>query len=411
MKLRNNYILLIILAMATLPFMVSAGEKHNIRLRDFHPDTVNVMVYDTVYLYDTVYEYIEVQETVIVYDTVTIYQMPVIGRPDTLFFVPHDSSVLPVQPLMDRYETVWSREEESDKKVETRKKNRHRDRWFSLSDETGNNPVPFGYGFKTRDALEYHAESLFPSAVISSTDQDFTDTLASRFYPDLSWRHNVAYHYSHNKIQISAGVALENMNFISVTNDNIFHVDTTFPWDYFQREVMVHDTTWFLDMDALLQGDSVWVPFVETTTTMIDDSVQVQKIDTSITIHRQEGRTRFIFLEVPVKFYYKIYDEGRWESTVWGGASAGLLLQQTGPYYSPVTGELARPGTTVSSGIQLKAMAGVRVDFRMTPITSVFLTAGYTASLTNMMSGAQYDYRYNAFSLGVGFKYQMFKNY
>jgi len=398
-----------IFLMLCLPAFSVAGNIHIIPDFNFTPDTVNVIVYDTIYTYDTIYEYVEVQETVYVFDTVLLYQMPVIGIPDSFVIIHVDSSLFRNEELLERY--AFEQPEETSHAVKTKKKNRHPDRWYSLDNEKGNNPVPFGYDLRSKSAFDLHFEGYIPSINIKEGVIPFTDTLRNRLSAAPSWRQTLSYHHTFGRMQLSAGAGISKLNINTIFDENVLVIDTTFPWNFFQREETVYDTTWFLDMDALLQGDTVWIPFVETSTVMVDDSLQTQKIDTSLSKRQISGSTSFLFLEIPVGLSYTFLDHNNWEASVYGGISAAFYMQQSGPLYSPETGNIIADGVSEAVRLHFKGRVGAAVHYRLSSLSMIYLTAGYGTSLNNLLDGAQYRLSYNELSVGIGFRYQILSNY
>lgn len=395
--------------MVTLPFLVCARVKPNLDHPALNiPDTVTQIIYDTVYTYDTVYEYVEIQETIFVYDTVTVFQMPVLGYPDTLLFIPETNTAIPLKKARKTNALPASK---ADSTVKYRKKNRHPDRWFSLDDETGVNPVPFGYGVKKNNAFGLQGDAFIPIEQISGSTASLTDSINTYYRPELSWRQQLLFYHTFGRFNASAAVGLSQVNHSLEVPETRMSIENSLVWNHFRREEFVNDTTWILDMDALLQGDTVWIPFVETLTTYIDDSVQQETTDTLFITHRVRRSSQLQFLEIPVQFGYTFIDHDRWKASASAGFTGLLLLKSNGPMYDPETGFIREAGSTSLNQWHAKVSLLLNGSFELTPYTTIYLSMGYATSITSYINGTAYSMRYNELSAGLGIRFLMFKKY
>lgn len=375
------------------------------------PDTVSMIVYDTIFTYDTVFEYVEVMETVVVYDTVTIYQMPLIGRPDTLFFVPDNNSVLPVAPLLEEYSPVWK----SGITAASSANRRRRKKWFSPNSNSYdniNNPVPFGYGIASKSSLSLEAGAYLPYSIVEADNQDAIDFVESKYNPNLSWKQTLRYRHSFDKLHLSAGMGVDQLNYSLEVEENSIRIDTLNQWNYFQQEIVLYDTTWFINMDSLLVGDTVWVPYVETSTQYLNDSTLIQKQDTSYQKKNIIYPNHYISLQIPVRVSYTLFSGNRFYVDVTGGATAGLLLHTSGKIISPETGEIIDvEGFDGIDSWNFSLYGGSRVTWKVTPLFSMYLTGGYCYGLSYFLKGNYYRIKHNDLSFNIGVSYRIYSAY
>lgn len=375
------------------------------------PDTVSMIVYDTIFTYDTVFEYVEVMETVVVYDTVTIYQMPLIGRPDTLFFVPDNNSVLPVKPLLEEYSPVWK----SGLKAASSTNTPHRKKWFSRQSnpfDNLNNPVPFGYGIASKSSISLEASAYLPYSIVEANNQEALNRVESKFTPSLSWRQTIRYRHSFDKLHLSAGLGVDQLNYNLDVVENSIRIDTLNQWNYFQREIVLYDTTWFINMDSLLVGDTVWVPYVETTTQYLNDSTITQKLDTTYQTKNTKNLNHYISLQIPFSVSYTLFSNNRFFVDVTGGATAGLLLHTSGKIISPETGEIIDvEGFNNIDSWNFSLYGGSRVTWKITPLFSMYLSGGYCYGLSYFLTGNYYRVKHNDLSFSLGVSYRIYSAY
>jgi len=86
-----------------------------------------------------------------------------------------------------------------------------------------------------------------------------------------------------------------------------FDIKSTWSYLYYNTIVQKIDTIWFLDIDQLLHGDSVWVPYLYQYNTIKKDSIYSEKIDSTKLFYHDDIVNKYYYFEIPLIYgYFKI---------------------------------------------------------------------------------------------------------
>lgn len=86
---------------------------------------------------------------------------------------------------------------------------------------------------------------------------------------------------------------------------NTFEIRQVPYYKYFTRNEIVKDTVWFVDLDALLHGDTVWVPLLIDKPIKVTDSVYTTRNDTTKYFRTTESVNRMSYIELPLIFGFE----------------------------------------------------------------------------------------------------------
>lgn len=100
-------------------------------------------------------------------------------------------------------------------------------------------------------------------------------------------------------------------------------------YNYFENNILHHDTIWFYDMDALLHGDTVLIAKPVETWIVQKDSNLVIKSDTLKTTTHHTVLNRYSYLEIPIMAGYEIHKD-KFSFSVKGGVAAGFFIRSAG---------------------------------------------------------------------------------
>jgi hypothetical protein len=154
---------------------------------------------------------------------------------------------------------------------------------------------------------------------------------------------NISYHYGmlinlrQNDFNISCGLSYSHIN-EDLNTEKINQIITEYPYfDYFENQYTDYDTTLILDLNAWLQGDTVYYELIDSININFTDSVLLFSNDTvynSIFNHYKNSATYF---EIPLSIGYSFGGKNL-SITPSVGVVTGFLSGATGTYLNPSTG-------------------------------------------------------------------------
>nr|NQU94512.1 hypothetical protein [Bacteroidota bacterium] len=98
----------------------------------------------------------------------------------------------------------------------------------------------------------------------------------------LSYGAFLKYNYFQKNWGFETGLGFTRQNFDFDHQFQVPKVDTSWYWDYFNKESFLYDTTWYINLDTLLQtGDTLLIPNIDSTMIWLTDSTHKTKFDTS----------------------------------------------------------------------------------------------------------------------------------
>ena len=116
-----------------------------------------------------------------------------------------------------------------------------------------------------------------------------------------------------------------NFNFLQIL------YDTSYSTSIFQHQIAVYDTTWYIDLDSLVNGDTVWRYYVDTSYTTVYDTITVQNVDTTKKIYKYKSRNLYKRFDIPIFLSYN-FDYQRFTFTPTLGVIFSILYYEKGKY-------------------------------------------------------------------------------
>jgi len=281
-------------------------EEINFECRPQVPDTV--LQYDTIYTYEIIYD------TIFYYDTIYIEEYEKMPAKFA-----HDIELNPFNYFSNT--NFLNRDKDST--------NLFSDRKWSFEIFTSG----FGgsYSYNTKDINK----------------NKLADIRDSSFSPKLGYNGglNINFHINKN-LMIQSGLAFswynENLNFYSKGSI----MDTISDFTIQDSEIPQVDTIYFLNVDALVMGDSVFIQHYDTVMIPTTDTIPFSRYELKDTISQREGVYRMQYFEVPLIASYN-FD---WEM-ISISSKAGLI---TGFLYGYNRYEIYTDNSIFKSGIQEK---------------------------------------------------------
>lgn len=288
--------------------------KSNKELTVINP--VNKIVYDTIYEYEIIYDTVWVFDTILIDTTLPkLSHLPALPVTE-LYFTPefYKQIILPEWYKKQKSTEQTERPETGDSKSQFRKKSLKR-KWFNYSPQplkmTLNptygkfNPQLFKQGNFTLNATRGIEQSkTYPDLKFNRDEFPF---LAGTFKDERGTNIGINLEYYITPYSLKTGISLLNLNETYSFIQTQFELDSsqmselTSKWETRSEEVKI------LDLDKLLQGDSVWITYTYTYDTLIYYDSTFYLYDTTIITTPSQNSITHQFIEVPVILSYRLF--------------------------------------------------------------------------------------------------------
>lgn len=224
---------------------------------------------------------------------------------------------------------------------------------------------------------------------------------------------NISYHYGmlvnlrQNNFNISCGLSYAYIN-EDLNTEKINQIITEYPYfDYFENQYTDYDTTLILDLNAWLQGDTVYYELVDSINVIFTDSVMLFANDTvhnSIFNNYQNSATYF---EIPLSIGYSFGKNLSITPSV--GFVTGFLSGATGHYLQASTGNTSEISVLKPYNKLLFSLQGsIKFRYYFEQHFGIMLEPWYRQNLNNVyedVSGVyKTDYRYGV-NFGLTYRF------
>lgn len=187
-------------------------------------------------------------------------------------------------------------------------------------------PTPIS-PIKKQNITYSHFRPVFEVGLFStknSSENQFLDTTTNNWFSN---------HYGfdlileNRYINYSTGVRLTTFYEFFDFQNNWNTVDTTILTDIIVNTHWEVDTFWYLNLDSLLIGDTVWTPYYDSNPIYQYDTLFSNRYDTTFNNNSNERVNKIRFIEFPVIFGYH-YKTGNWKFNFNVGIIAGFPIYQ-----------------------------------------------------------------------------------
>jgi len=234
------------------------------------PDSKDtIFVYDTIFEYDTVIVYETVYDTVFVYDTIQIY--------DTLQLT---NQIQNNDSLLDT------------NKIDEKKYFFYKFKEFKTSNFLANSK--FKIGFQNSFFYSYNHISKL------TNNQEFNYLFKQSYKPKLSYSLGLDFELNFDNKILQTGIykTFFNENFDFIYQNQTITISPFYK--YFQNKITETDTLYFLDLDAYLQGDTVWLEYLYNYDIFFKDSILSNSSKTVVYEIRNQKINKYNLIEIPI---------------------------------------------------------------------------------------------------------------
>jgi hypothetical protein len=277
------------------------------------------MVHDTIFVYDTVWENETVYDTVWVYDTVFVDESllgikklnPIeINRVESF---PQETKTQlisrtysPIQPLHPSlYKTNGS-----DKPIKDKYLTDSNDNKFSSDEKLTLNPFkgvfdPSVFRNGTISLEGYSGTLIQQTQYVFSSNNAKNQSLKDASTNLTGLEYGLRFNYNIHQLTIQSGIGISQLREKFNYSETKYQIDSIEQTTVINRLTTINDTLYFLDIDQLINGDSVWTAYVNKhDSIMAYDSIYFTS-DTTMQITPKNVINTHYLLEIPLIFSWQ----------------------------------------------------------------------------------------------------------
>ena len=251
-----------------------------------------------------------------------------------------------------------------------------------------------------------------PSIQFSPEDEDsdnYTDCLNENTESSVSWGGSFTYSYFQNRSGFETGLGFSKHNFLFNHFYEETDIDTSYYWEYFQKEVYDFDTTWYLNIDTLLQtGDTLLIPNVDSTLIQVTDSIQKEDYDTAFMNKSGKYNYSYSYFEIPLTARFLLFD-GKLSAHLVAGVIPSFLVSKSGKMPLNETGNMVDASEiTYDYGFSLSGYGAVTFLYRFYGDYSLFVEPYIRRNLFTTLKNDQFLVKNNSWGIRFGLSYTLF---
>ncbi len=174
-------------------------------------------------------------------------------------------------------------------------------------------------------------------------------------------------------------------------------------WEYNDYTQTIYDTTNYVNIDSLIQGDTTYIQIIDSTQITITDSILANKNDTSITKQNMKYVNKYKYIEIPLYIEFTFNRIKKFSPFIRTGLITGLHIKTQGFTYNLKNNEELIENTDlpyVKANFWLLFGAGVR--YNLNDKFSVLIYPYYRYHLNSIISDKTY-YRQSLNNMGINF--------
>lgn len=219
----------------------------------------------------------------------------------------------------------------------------------------------------------------------------------------------LSYSYFRNNKGFELGLGLSRYRFQFDHTFDEASIDTSYFWEYFEKSIYEYDTTWFLNLDTLLQtGDTLFVPGVDSTLIQVTDSIQKPDFDTTFVKKYANYNYSYSYLEIPLTGRFLLFD-GKISGQLALGIVPAFLVSKSGKMPLNETGTIV--GATeiaYDNGFSLSGYGAFTLTFKLNENSAIFLEPYIRRNIYSTMKNEYFKVRHNSFGVRFGVSYTLF---
>ena len=199
----------------------------------------------------------------------------------------------------------------------------------------------------------------------------------------VSFSTGIGVGYSYNNLRFETGIGYHRLN-ESLTQKHTSYV-TSFDdyFDYSNTEIWSTETIFVLDLDEYLQGNEVYVPYIDSTLTYSLDSSQVTYADSVKVTKYFDASSAYHFVDVPMILGYELGYENV-SITPKFGIISSMLINRTGRYYNIIDNKIGNPSEAPNTKFLFDYYGAVNFQYKLNKNTSLYLEPFIRGDINSM---------------------------
>lgn len=186
-----------------------------------------------------------------------------------------------------------------------------------------------------------------------------------------SWGAGLSVSYNFNRFRIESGFSYlslcESFSQFVKSYDTL----TVYSYDYFTNNRWDVDTTMILDLDEYLQGNTVYIPFIDSVAVSFEDSLLLSRADSVLVNTILKAASSLRYIEMPLIGGYE-FTYGKFAITPKAGIIFGLLVGENGTTYNVIDGKVVSISSMSLNKLIFDYYGAINLQYRCGEHFSVF---------------------------------------
>jgi len=215
--------------------------------------------------------------------------------------------------------------------------------------------------------------------------------------------------YQFKQVFLGAGIAYTNYHQEFSVINNELTVEQHSDWNYFDVEHWDIASTSFLNLDSLLQGDTVLTVIVDSTLYLVQDSIQVESVDSVWNLNEVKANNSYQYFEIPLFVEYTFNRAKKWQPFIRLGLITGIYIKSKG-YYLSADKQASNLESLPFAKINFWTHTGLGIKYNINKRLSAYALVDYRYNLNSIVSNQSYfKQNLNSVSLAFGVQYRFNK--
>jgi hypothetical protein len=181
--------------------------------------------------------------------------------------------------------------------------------------------------------------------------------------PKFSWSAGLSLSYNYNRFRIESGLMYGTQSEEFLQMIKAYDTLTVYSYNYFENSDWNYDTTLILDLDEFLQGNIVYIPYIDSTQFYFNDSIMVSMQDSVLQDKLLTAGTKMSYIGVPIIGGYE-FASGKFVFTPKIGVVFGILQNQTGTGYRISDGKIVEVSALEMNKFTLNYYGAINLQYR-----------------------------------------------
>jgi opacity protein-like surface antigen len=245
--------------------------------------------------------------------------------------------------------------------------------------------------------------SLSKYSISNEENLVLVDKLNSSSKGNLSYSLGLEAGYNFKNISLISGIYYTQFNEKFNSEYQELSITTENYWEYNNITQTVYDTTSYINIDTLIQGDTNYVQIIDSTQITITDSTQANRNDTSTTNKKMTNINQYSYFEIPLTIEFTFNRVNKFSPFIRTGVIAGLHIKTKGFTYDIENNqELIEANNTPYMKANFWLLLGAGVKYKLNDKISILIYPYYRYNLNSIISDKNY-YKQSLNNIGVNF--------